>query len=68
MCRGDYHHKPTNYTLFLYQKVCVLPTRTRVLHRVVLFEQPNETTYVTISFFSLFIDQKKWREKNEERE
>jgi len=34
---------------------------------VVLFEQPYETTYVT-TFFSLFIGQKQWREKKEERE
>jgi len=35
---------------------------------VVIFEQPFQTTYVTTSFFSLFIGQKQWREKKEERE
>jgi len=34
----------------------------------VLFEQSNETTYATTSFFSLFIGKKQWREKKEERE
>ena len=36
--------------------------------RVVIFEQPFETTLVTTSIFSLFIDKKQWREKKEERE
>jgi len=39
-----------------------------VYFRVVLFEQLNETIYVTTSFLSLFISQKQWREKNKERE
>jgi len=33
----------------------------------VIFEQPFDTTFVTTSFFSLFIGQKQWREKKEER-
>jgi len=36
--------------------------------RVVIFEQPCGTTYVTTLFFPLFIGQNQWREKKEERE
>jgi len=36
--------------------------------RLVIFEQPFDTTFMTSSFLSLFIGQKQWREKNEERE
>jgi len=35
--------------------------------RVVIYEQPFEATFVTISFLSLFIGQKQWKEKKEER-
>jgi len=40
----------------------------RILFRVVIFEQPFDTTFVTIFFLSLFIGQKQWREEKEERE
>jgi hypothetical protein len=33
-----------------------------------IFEQPFGTTYLTTFIFSLFIGQKQWREKKEERE
>jgi len=36
--------------------------------RGVIFEQLFPTTFVTTSFLSLFISQKQWREKKEERE
>jgi len=29
-----------------------------------IFEQPFDATFVTTSFFSLFIGQKQWKEKN----
>jgi len=34
----------------------------------VIFEQLMETIFVTIFFFSIFIDQKLWREKKKNRE
>jgi len=38
------------------------------IERVEIFEQPFDTTFVTTSFFFLFIGQKQWRKKKEERE
>jgi len=39
-----------------------------IRYRVVIFEHSFETTLVTTYFPSLFISQKQWKEKKEERE
>jgi len=36
--------------------------------RAMIFEQPFGTTFMIIFFFSLFIGQKQWRDKKDERE